>query len=39
MKLLKMYDKSFENGLMEMLLLYFQNWFFGLQFANAVMHP
>jgi hypothetical protein len=38
-KLLKTYNKSFENGLMEMPLLHFQNWFFGLRFANAVMHP
>jgi hypothetical protein len=38
-KLLKTYSKSFENGLMEMPLLNFQNWFFGLRSANAVMHP
>jgi len=38
-KLLKTYNKSFENGLMEMPLLHFQNWFFGLRFANAVLHP
>ena len=38
-KLLKTYNKSFENFLMEMPLLHFQNWFFGLRFANAVMHP
>jgi hypothetical protein len=29
-KLLKTYNKSFENGLMEMPLINFQNWFFGL---------
>jgi hypothetical protein len=38
-KLGKMYYKRFENGLLEMPLLHFQNWFFGLQFANAVVHP
>jgi hypothetical protein len=29
-KLLKTYNKSFDNGLMEMPLLHLQNWFFGL---------
>jgi hypothetical protein len=24
---------------MELPLIHFQNWFFGLQFANAVLHP
>jgi hypothetical protein len=30
-KLLKTYKKSLENGLMELPLLHFQNWFFGLR--------
>jgi hypothetical protein len=38
-ELFKTYKKSFENGLTEMPMLHFQNWFFGLRFANAVTHP
>jgi hypothetical protein len=38
-KLVKTFAKSFENGFMEMPLIHFRNWFYGLRFTKAVLNP